>query len=580
MYVILIVLEKLQKEISETTLKSGLKFFMFNITNFTMLANTVVNAEGEAMIALDATTKNTLWIGIGVYVLLMLTIGYLAGRKVKNLGDFIVAGRRLPLWMATATLLATWFGAGSSMGVAATVYSGSLRDVVADPFGASLSLILAGMFIVGVLRKLNCMTVTDIIQKKYGKSAGIYASLWMVPVYIGWLGAQVLGLGTLLNLLTGIDLFYARCIGAAVVLFYTVTGGMWAVTITDVIQVTLIVAGLFIIVPGAVMMAGGLDAVVNNPAADLSLAPAKGSTSMDIVNYTGSWIIMGLGCMVGQDLIQRSLASKDEKVAVSSSVISGFLYLAIAMVPITIGLTAKILLPQWGITGETMGANLSNQVLPRIAIGVLGSVHPILLTLFLSALISAIMSSADSSLLAASSLLVNNVISPLWPKATDRQILMMTRIATVLLLVLATFLAMKVESIYALMTSCWASQLVVVLIPVLAAIYCRKASRNTIWCTMIVSTLVWVVYIFISGMAIPGTLAEKISTSQFQYHLTNGAVFGFASGIIAFFASYFGERLTKRICNVNFEEDFPNKKKHKKNSKKKHNIENDAHSEA
>ena len=131
-----------------------------------MLANTAVNAEGEAMIALDATTKNTLWIGIGVYVLLMLTIGYLAGRKVKNLGDFIVAGRRLPLWMATATLLATWFGAGSSMGVAATVYSGSLRDVVADPFGASLSLILAGMFIVGVLRKLNCMTVTDIIQKK------------------------------------------------------------------------------------------------------------------------------------------------------------------------------------------------------------------------------------------------------------------------------------------------------------------------------------------------------------------------------------------------------------------------------
>ena len=92
---------------------------------------------------------------------------------------------------------------------------------------------------------------------------------------------------------------------------------------------------------------------------------------------------------------------------------------------------------------------------------------------------------------------------------------------------------------------------------------------------MIVSTLVWIVYIFISGMAIPGTLAEKISTPQFQYHLTNGAVFGFASGIIAFFASYFGERLTKRICNVNFEEDFPGKKKNKKNSKKKLVSEND-----
>ena len=535
----------------------------------------VAAAQSVGSLGLSHGALYTLWIGIAIYLLLMLGIGMWSSSKVKGMNDFLVAGRRLPLWMATTALLATWFGAGSSMGVAATVFSDGIGAVRADPFGAAFSLIVAGIFIVGMLRRLKCLTVTDIIERRYGKWAGIYASAWMVPVYVGWLGAQLLGMGTILHVLTGLDMIWGTLIGAAVVLIYTYAGGMWAVTITDVIQVTLIVAGLFIIVPGAVMMAGGLDAVVNNPAVDLSLAPAKGSTSMDIVNYTGSWIIMGLGCMVGQDLIQRSLASKDEKVAVSSSVISGFLYMAIAMVPITIGLAAKILLPQWGITGETMGANLDNQVLPRIAIGVLGSVHPILLTLFLSALISAIMSSADSSLLAASSLLVNNVISPLWSKATDRQILLMTRIATVALLVVATLLAMMVESIYALMTSCWASQLVVVLIPVLAAIYSRKASRNTIWCTMIVSTLVWIVYIFISGMAIPGTLAEKISTPQFQYHLTNGAVFGFASGIIAFFASYFGERLTKRICNVNFEEDFPSKKKNKKNSKKKLVSEND-----
>lgn len=530
-----------------------------------------VNSEGEAMLFLDPTTKTMLWIGIAIYVIVMLAIGYFAGRKVKSLGDFLVAGRRLPLWMATATLLATWFGAGSSMGVAATVYSGNLRDVIADPFGASISLILAGIFIVGVLRKLNCMTVTDIIQKRYGKGAGIYASLWMIPVYIGWLGAQVLGLGTLLNLLTGIDLFSARCIGAAVVLFYTVSGGMWAVTITDVVQVVLIVVGLLIIVPGAVSMAGGMDTILNNPAVDLSLAPAPESTPLQTVNYIGSWIIMGLGCMVGQDLIQRSLASKDEKVAISSSVISGFLYLAIAMVPITIGLAAKILLPQWGITDEAMGTNLDNQVLPRVAIGVMGAVHPILLTLFLSALFSAIMSSADSSLLAASSLLVNNVISPLAPKATEKQILMATRIATVLLLVIATFLAMKVESIYRLMTSCWASQLVVVLIPVLAAIYCPKASANTIWCTMIVSTAVWIAYIFITGLGIEGSFSQKLSSDVFGFQLTNGAVFGFAAGVIAFFASHFGERLTCRLQRRIDDFDRPAKhgKKHGKKNRKK-----------
>ena len=96
------------------------------------------NTEGDAMLNLDNTTRLTLWVGLAIYIVIMLAIGCLAGRKVKNIGDFIVAGRRLPLWMATATLLATWFGAGSSMGVASTVYSGCLRDVIADPFGASL----------------------------------------------------------------------------------------------------------------------------------------------------------------------------------------------------------------------------------------------------------------------------------------------------------------------------------------------------------------------------------------------------------------------------------------------------------
>lgn len=199
----------------------------------------------------------TLWIGIVAYVGVLIGIGFWSSRKVKGMNDFLVAGRRLPLWMATATLLATWFGAGSSMGVAATVYSDGIGGVLADPFGASISLVLAGIFIVGLLRRLKCLTVTDIVERKYGKWAGVYTSLWMIPVYIGWLGAQMLGIGTILHILTGMDAIWGTLIGAAVVLIYTFAGGMWAVTLTDVVQVSLIVIGLFVIVPGAVFEAGG-----------------------------------------------------------------------------------------------------------------------------------------------------------------------------------------------------------------------------------------------------------------------------------------------------------------------------------
>ena len=128
--------------------------------------------------------------------------------------------------------------------------------MLADPFGASISLVLAGIFIVGLLRRLKCLTVTDIVERKYGKWAGVYTSLWMIPVYIGWLGAQMLGIGTILHILTGMDALWGTLIGAAVVLIYTFAGGMWAVTLTDVVQVSLIVIGLFVIVPGAVFEAG------------------------------------------------------------------------------------------------------------------------------------------------------------------------------------------------------------------------------------------------------------------------------------------------------------------------------------
>lgn len=518
-------------------------------------AETVQNSVG---LGLSAGATYFLYIGIIIYILGILFIGYYAGRKIKGLGDFLVAGRRLPLWMATGTLLATWFGAGSSMGVSATVFSSGIGAVLADPFGASLSLILAGIFIVGLLRKLKCLTVTDIIERRFGKWAGIYTSLWMIPVYVGWLGAQVLGIGTILNVLLNIPILYGSLIGGAIVLIYTVSGGMWAVTLTDLVQVSLIIVGLFIIVPQSISMAGGYEAVfsaANIKPGELSLAYQGGEGGFTY--YLGQWIIMGLGCMVGQDLIQRSLSSRNEKIAISSSIISGFMYMAIALVPITIGFAARIVLAKHNITVETMGGEsaLENQVLPRMAILALGNLHPILLTLFLSALISAIMSSADSSLLAASSLFTNNVIRSINPRISDEKMLHITRIITVSLLILAIYLALSVQSIYALMKNCWASQLVIVFWPVIAGLYFKKAGKNSCWACMIVSTMVWLTYCFIGAVGLEGSFTEIMGSDKFDVILTNGAVYGFAAGVIAFFASYLGERITERITGKSKEEE-------------------------
>ncbi|MBQ9088350.1 MAG: sodium:solute symporter family protein [Lentisphaeria bacterium] len=494
---------------------------------------------------LPPSTLTTLCIGMVLYCGVMLFIGWWSSRKVQEVHDFLVAGRRLPLWMATATLLATWFGAGSSMGVAATVYKDGINGVLADPFGAALSLIFAGIFIVGLLRKKGCMTVTDIIARRYGEGAGIYASLWMIPVYIGWLGAQLKGLGTILNLLTGMSVTTGTWIGAVVVLFYTCAGGMWAVTLTDVVQVGIMIIGLLIIMPGAVNLSGGAEALMASLSPrDLSLLPQDVANANDVVYYIGSWIIMGLGCMVGQDLIQRSLSSRDDKIAVSSSIMSGFFYLLVGIIPITIGFCARLVFKKYGIDENIMGGDLENQVLPRMAMIILGDIHPILLTIFLSALVAAIMSSADSSLLAGASLLCNNVLEPFSPGFLKRHMLGATRITTVLLTVIALYFAINVESIYALMINSWISQLVVVFLPVMMALYLPRSSKQAAWATMLVGTAVWLGYTFITSCGSGMTFVQLLDSDRFDRAITCGAVYGFVCALLTAIFCCCGERIS------------------------------------
>lgn len=504
---------------------------------------TLLFAASSVGLSLPPGTTKILLIGMILYLIAMLLIGWISCRKVNKMSDFLVAGRRLPLWMATATLLATWFGAGSSMGVAATVYSDGVSGVLADPFGAALSLILAGIFIVGLLRKNGCMTVTDIIERRFGKAAGVYASLWMIPVYVGWLGAQLLGLGTILNLLTGVNVITGTLIGTAVVLLYTCAGGMWAVTLTDVVQVGIMIVGLIFLLPGTIELAGGSENMLTALNASDTLLPASGGNFNDYVYYIGSWIIMGLGCMVGQDLVQRSLASKNSKVAVSSSVISGFLYIVIGFIPIAIGIAARIVFPRYGLDSEVLGDDLDNQVLPRMAIMVLGKSSPVLLTIFIAALTAAIMSSADSSLLAGASLLCNNVIAPIFPKLREKYLLTSTRIATILLTVVALILAIWVKSIYSLMINSWISQLVVIFLPVVMALYVPRVTRNTAWATMIVGTVVWLGYAFIVSCGSGMVFADLLGSESFDRAITCGAVYGFVSALLTFICCYIGERI-------------------------------------
>ena len=424
-------------------------------------------------------------IGVFVYMGVMLAIGYWSSKQIKNLADFLVAGRRLPFYLATATLFATWFGAGSLMGAAGTAYTDGILGVISDPFAAGLSLILAGFFFVALLRRLKLLTITDVFGKYYGKGAEIFASILMVPVYIGWLGAQMVAMGYIMHMLTGVNATFGIILGAFIVLIYTFAGGMWAVTLTDFVQVIILLLGLFIILPATLSHVGGLGTLLKaTPKEFLRIIPHNPGYS-GWMTYFGQWGLMGLGCIVGQDLIQRSLASKNERVAKWSAVTAGVGYVLIGFIPITLGFAGRIIFPAIGD---------SELVVPMLAIKFLSL--PVLM-LFLGALISAIMSSADSSLLAATSLVAHNIIYNIWPHKRNENFLRQTRYTTIVIAVISMLVALYIKQIYSLMVNSWATLFVGILVPVTAALYWKKANKEAAWASMILGTGTWIGYILI-----------------------------------------------------------------------------------
>ncbi len=459
--------------------------------------------------------------GVLIYMVGMLAVGYWSSKRIKNLADFLVAGRRLPFYLAVATLFATWFGAGSCMGASGTAYQKGLLGVISDPFAAGLSLILAGMFYVGFLRRLELLTVTDIFGRYYSRNSEIFASILMVPVYIGWLGSQMVALGYILHTLTGIDPLLGIVIGGAIVLLYTFAGGMWAVTLTDFIQVTILVTGLLIIFPVVMNHIGGFNVLIQStPREFWRIIPPDAGRS-EWTAYFGQWALMGLGCIVGQDLIQRSLASKNEKVAKNSAITAGACYILIGMIPIMLGFAGRIIMP---------GLENAEHLMPNLAIKFL---PPFMLVIFLGALISAIMSSADSSLLAATSLTTNNIILRIFPNIKEKNILPLARAATIVLAIVSMAVALYVKQIYNLMVNSWATLFVGIFVPVTAALYWKKANRLAAWCSMISGTAVWIGYIIIKT----GTLQE-VSDPIFYKAAAYGGIVSFLSYVIVTLARY------------------------------------------
>jgi solute:Na+ symporter, SSS family len=374
-------------------------------------------------------------LGVLVYIAAQLALGFWVSRRVRTEEDYLLAGRRLGFPIVMFTVFATWFGAETCIGSAGEAYRVGVSGTTNDPFGYAGCLLLMGLVYAVPLWKRKLTTLADLFRQRYGPGVERLAVLLLVPTSLMWAAAQIRAFGQVLGATSSLSIDLTVTVAAAVVIVYTVAGGLLADAITDFVQGIVLILGL-LLVAGLMVTSGDLWVIRDLPPERVSLL-APDATWLSTLE---TWSIPILGSVVAQELVQRVIAARHPQVARRATVSAALLYFAIGIIPLLVGLSALALAP---------GIAESEQVL------ILRAQHYLpgfLYVVFAGALVSAILSTVDSALLVSGSLLAHNVILPALPAANERTRLRVNRGAVAGFGVLAYVLALAAPSVYHLVS--------------------------------------------------------------------------------------------------------------------------------
>jgi SSS family solute:Na+ symporter len=411
-----------------------------------------------------------------VYLAATFAIGLWAAKRVQNSKDYVLAGRSLPLYMSAATVFATWFGAETVLSVSATFTRDGLVGIPADPFGASFCLLFVALFFARAFYRMDLLTIGDYYKKRYGKPIEVLTSIAITSSYLGWTSAQLTALGLVFSVVSGgaISLETGIYIGAAIVLGYTIWGGMWSVAMTDLVQSVIILVGLVLIAWLIGDLAGGAGKVIAaaSDAGKFQLFPSGGTKEW--LAFLAAWMTLAIGSIPQQDVFQRVTSAKDEKTAIRGCLIGGAVYFSFAFVPMFIAYAALVIEPEYAKLFAGEDAREIQRILPNL---ILERTPLWAQVVFFGALLSAILSTASGALLAPTSLFTENVIRPFAPRMGDRQFLLLLRVVLVVFSLAALLFAINSKStMYEMVQSAYKVTLVSCVVPLAAGIYWARAN--------------------------------------------------------------------------------------------------------
>jgi len=409
-------------------------------------------------------TEALILTGVGVYLAIMIAIGVYAARGTHSATDFIVAGRKLPLWLCSASVFATWFGSGIMMGATTSAYDRDFLAMVAEPYGSALALLLTGLFFARIYRRTRRLTWVQFFEARYGKFAGVFGSVADIAGGIIWLGGVLFTFGVLAESLTGLPMEAGIFVGVLVVVIYTMIGGMMAVALTDFVQMVVLVVGLiglFVLVLNDVGGWGAISAQL--PEHTIRAIPVE-HTINNWVDYIHVWMTLGVAAVASNSIIQRALSAKTEAVAQNSFIVATLGYAVIGTIPIVLGLIASVTMP--GLE--------PNAVLTSIAIEHL---HPVFVAIFVGAILSAFMSTGDSILLSTGAIISTNLLPMFQKNPSDKLQMTVARITIPVAAAVASYVALGAERVIEVIVDSVAPLLAMTIVPFVLCFWWEKANK-------------------------------------------------------------------------------------------------------
>ncbi len=435
----------------------------------------------EGFLELQQTSYNWVLICILGYVALQLVISFIVMRRLKNETDYLLAGRKLSVPFGAMSVFATWFGAETCIGAAGAIYENGFAGARIDPFGYAICMFLMGFLFARKLWSLNLTTLGDFFARRFGAGVEKLAVTLMIPASVIWASAQILAFGHVLSAASTLVLEVSIAFAAVMVIAYTALGGFLADVISDFIQGIVLIVGLLVLLVLVCMNLPSPDIIQAGFSIERIQFRQESETWFSVIN---DWSIPIIGSLFTAEIITRVLASRSAEVAKKSVVFGASLYVMVGLIPVFLGMIGPQLIP---------GLSDGEQLLPLLAETYLPTV---LYVIFAGALMSAILSTVDSSLLAAGSLASHNVILPLLGTKGDSTKVKVSRLTVAVFGLIAYGLAASAESVLGLVEEASAFGSAGIFTCCLLGLSQRRGGRLTATMSMLVGIISYGIFNF------------------------------------------------------------------------------------